>query len=148
MDLTATLESPASAPTLFAWVEDLATYPRWLEIVAGASGSAAGDDGLPAWVVDLRGRLGPLARTKRLRMVRAVHEPERSVAFERRELDGRQHAPWLLRAEILDRDGTRRLDMHLHYGGGLFGAVLERLLRDEIRRARDRLAALAAVGPP
>ena len=37
-------------------------------------------------------------------------------------------------------DGSR-LTMHLHYGGGLFGPVLERVLRDEIERSRPRLLA-------
>jgi hypothetical protein len=32
-----------------------------------------------------------------------------------------------------------RLTMHLHYGGGLFGPVLEKVLRDEIERSRPRL---------
>jgi len=30
--------------------------------------------------------------------------------------------------------------MHLHYGGGLWGPVLERLLRDEIERSASQLA--------
>jgi hypothetical protein len=29
--------------------------------------------------------------------------------------------------------------MHLHYGGSLWGPVLERLLSDEIERSRPRL---------
>src|SRR6185437_9058063 len=92
VDVTADLDTPATAETLFAWLEDLASYPRWLDIVARAEAvdAAAGDPG-PAWLVDLRGRLGPLARTKRLRMVRTVHDLGAAVIFERRELDGRQH---------------------------------------------------------
>jgi hypothetical protein len=34
------------------------------------------------------------------------------------------------------------LEVHLHYGGGLFGPVLERLLGDEIERSKPRLLAL------
>ena len=149
MDVTADLDTSASADTLFAWLEDLASYPRWLDIVARAEPvDAAGDDPGPAWLVDLRGRLGPLARTKRLRMVRTVHDPGAAVAFERRELDGRQHSPWVLRAAIVDNGDQRHLEMHLHYGGGLFGGVLERLLRDEIKRSRHRLQDLVTSGPP
>jgi hypothetical protein len=148
VDLTARLDTTATAATLFAWVDDLATYPRWLDIVTKAERAPTGDDGAPAWVIDLRGRLGPLARTKRLRMVRSVHEDRAAVTFERHELDGRQHSPWVLRAAIEDHGDTRHLDMHLHYGGGLFGGVLERLLGDEIRRSRDRLSALVDDGPP
>jgi len=32
--------------------------------------------------------------------------------------------------------------MNLHYGGGLWGPVLERLLGDEIERSKPRLLAL------
>ncbi|HVX16988.1 MAG TPA: SRPBCC family protein [Acidimicrobiales bacterium] len=146
MDLTATLDTDAPASTLFAWVDDLTTYPRWLDIVSRVVADPSGE--AEAWIVDLRGRLGPLARTKRLRMVRSRREEERLVVFERQELDGRQHSAWVLQAELADDGDRRRLDMHLHYGGGLFGAVLERLLADEVRRSRDRLRDLAAAGPP
>jgi hypothetical protein len=149
VDVNAELDTPASARTLFAWVEDLGAYPRWLDIVARAQPTegVASDPG-PAWLIDLRGRLGPLARTKRLRMVRSVHDEDTAVTFERRELDGRQHSPWVLRATIVDDGELRHLTMHLHYGGGLFGSVLERLLRDEISRSRDRLRSLVDAGPP
>ena len=36
-------------------------------------------------------------------------------------------------------NGGSLLTMRLHYGGALFGPVLERLLRDEIERSRERL---------
>jgi hypothetical protein len=137
MDLEAELTAPCSAAELFGWVEDLASYPRWLEIVTKVE--PRDDD---AWAVDLRGRVGPLARSKRLRMVRAEFEPGRRVVFERRELDDRQHSPWQLRATV-DPDGDHaRLAMALHYGGGLFGPVLEHVLRDEIERSRVRLVDL------
>jgi hypothetical protein len=95
-------------------------------------------------MVDLRGRLGPLARSKRLRMVRTVVDAPRSVRFERRERDGRSHSPWILEAVVEPTDGgaSSRLTMHLHYGGGLWGPVLERLLADEIERSRPRLIGL------
>ncbi|MEO9224265.1 MAG: SRPBCC family protein [Acidimicrobiales bacterium] len=149
MDLTADLVTDAAASTLFAWIDDLANYPQWLDIVTKAvqADAAPGDPG-PAWTVDLRGRLGPLARTKRLRMVRSVHETDAAVTFDRRELDGRHHSPWVLRATIEEAGTQRALHMALHYGGGLFGSVIERVLREEIRRSRDRLGTLAAAGPP
>lgn len=143
MDLDAELEAPCSADDLFGWVEDLSSYPRWLEIVTRAEPLPAGADGLHAWSVDLRGRLGPLARSKRLRMVRTVHDG-RAVRFERRELDGRAHSPWVLDARVEEVADRSRLHMHLHYGGGLFGPVIERVLRDEIDRSRSRLLDLLA----
>ena len=128
-------------------MDDLARYPAWFGVVQRAEPDDArpGDPG-PAWRVDLRGRLGPHARGKRLRMVRTAHEPPRSVRFERREDDGRSHSPWVLTAEVRSVDGRSRLDVRLHYGGGLFGPVLERLLVDEVERAKPRLVALVS-GP-
>lgn len=138
VDLSASLDAPVAPEELFAWVDDLSRYPAWLEIVPRAE--ATGDG---AWLVDLRGRLGPLARSKRLRMVRTACEAPRSVRFEREELDGRSHAAWVLEASVAPAADGSRLTMRLHYGGGLFGPVLERLLRDEIERSRPRLVACA-----
>ena len=115
-------------------MSDLGTYPSWLDIVPVARPEADG-----SWRVDLRGRLGPFARSKRLRMVRThADEPELAV-FEREELDGRQHSPWVLRAEVAEDGEGSALTMRLHYGGSLWGPVLERLLGDTIERSRGRL---------
>ena len=123
-------------------MEDLARYPAWFGAVQRAERDAARpDDPGPAWRVDLRGRVGPLARVKRLRMVRSAHEAPGLVRFERREDDGRTHSPWVLTAEVHAVPGGSRLDVRLHYGGGLFGPVLERLLADEVERAKPRLLA-------
>jgi hypothetical protein len=139
VDIQAELTAPCAPEVLFDWVRDLARYPDWLEIVTQAQ---PGDDG--SWAVDLRGRMGPLARTKRLRMIRTeLVEPSR-VVFERAELDGRDHSPWTLTAEVGPVDGGARLAMALHYGGGLFEPLIERVLRDEIERSRQRLLGLVA----
>jgi len=142
MDVTATLDAPCSREELFACVADLSRYPEWLDIVPRAVPARDGDDA-PAWTIDLRGRLGPFARSKRLRMVRTRNNAPDVVVFERRERDGRSHSPWLLEAMVAGReDGGSRLTMHLHYGGGLWGPLVERLLADEIERSRPRLLAL------
>ena len=127
-----------------AWVDDLERYPQWLAIVTSASPAPAveGDAG-PAWLVDLRGRLGPLARSKRLRMMRTQRTTDRAV-FERREADGKTHSPWVLEATVIPTDEGSRLVMHLHYGGSLWGPVLERMLGDEIEESRPRLLACLA----
>lgn len=162
MDVVAALVAPCPPDELFRWVEDLGRYPEWLEIVTRAEpltggregvGADVGDDGDgdgdadgagPAWAVDLRGRLGPLARSKRLRMVRTRCVAPTSVLFERVELDGRHHSPWVLQADVTPDGAGAALRMRLHYGGGLFGPVLERVLRDEIERSRLRLLALVS----
>ena len=150
MDVHADLEASCRPEDLFAWVDDLANYPPWLEIVTRAEALESAGDGLRAWAVDLRGRLGPMARSKRLRMVRSEHQPLRSVTFERVELDGREHSPWVLRVTVDGDEDTSRLTMDLHYGGRLFGPVIERVLRDEIERSRHRLKDLveSAATPP
>ena len=139
MDLTSELEAPCSAETLFDHLDDLGTYPSWLTIVARAE---VADPDEPAWTVDLRGRLGPLARSKRLRMVRSIHDAPRHCRFERRELDGKDHSAWVLDIEIGEVDDERAtLVMRLHYDGGFGGVLLERMLRDEIERSRPTLIA-------
>lgn len=148
MDVTADLAAPCTAERLFAEVGDLSAYPSWLGIVAHAEpADADGDDPGPAWSVELRGRLGRLARSKRLRMVRTVFDPGSRVRFERRELDGRRHSPWVLEARVSPTDeGGSRLEMHLHYGGSFGGSLLERMLDDEIERSRPRLLARVGAG--
>ncbi len=145
MDVTTTLDAPCDAATLFPWVDDLARYPEWLDIVPRAVAvDPHHDDAGPAWSVDLRGRLGPFARAKRLRMVRTVADEPQRVRFERSEHDGRQHSDWVLEADLTPHGGGTRLTMHLHYGGRLWMPALDRLLSDEIERSRPRL--LARVG--
>jgi hypothetical protein len=142
VDVTATLDAPCAPELLFDLVADLSRYPEWLDIVPRAVPAENGD-GAPAWTIDLRGRLGPFARSKRLRMVRTRNDAPKAVVFERRERDGRSHSPWLLEATVEEGDdGSSRLTMHLHYGGGLWGPLVERLLSDEIERSRPRLLAL------
>lgn len=149
MDLRASLDADCTPETLFEWVGGLDTYDRWLEIVPRTTDAEPidGDPG-PAWHVTLRGRLGPLARSKRLRMVRTEHrrpvgdEPGVAV-FERREVDGRDHAPWRLTATVDATPTGSRLEMQLHYGGSLWVPLLDRLLTSEIEGSRRRLRALA-----
>lgn len=142
MDVTASLDAPCPVDELFTAVDDLSSYPSWLTIVTKAvpaDGDARGEDPGPAWQVDLRGRLGPLARSKRLRMVRTALDAPTHIRFERRELDGRSHSSWVLDAEVYAVDEGSRLTMRLHYGGSFGGALLERMLKDEIERSRPRL---------
>lgn len=137
MDVTATLDAPVSPARLYDEVSALDGYPGWIDIVHRAE--PAGDG---SWNVELRGKVGPFARSKRLRMERTTAEPERRVVFERREQDGRTHAPWVLTATIESTTSGSRLTMHLHYGGSLFtGGVLEKMLADQILRGRERLLA-------
>jgi hypothetical protein len=142
MDVHASVDAPCEPARLLDEVDDLSRYPAWLDLVHRAV-RVAGTDA-PTWDVELRARVGPLARSKRLRMERTVHDPAAGrVVFERREADGRRHSPWTLSAEIMASGSGSTLAMHLHYGGSLWtGGVLERVLADQITNGREGLLQL------
>lgn len=144
MDVVATLEAGCEPAALVAVVRDLDRYPEWLSILPRTDAEVGSEPA--AWSVELRATIGPLARSKKLRMVRAVDEPAH-VRFERDETDGRRHSPWVLDATVEAVDDGSRLTMSLHYGGALGGGLVERLLRDEIESSRGRLRALVEEGP-
>lgn len=139
VDFTASARLPAAPDRVFADVCDLTTYPHWLGIVHRAEVDGDG------WLVDVGARIGPLARTKRVRMTAIEQRPHELVRFERAELDDRVHSPWVLEAHLepIDADGTY-LTMCLHYGGALWLPGLDLVLRNEVRRAGGRLAARLA----
>jgi hypothetical protein len=141
MHVTATLDAPCPVADLRRWVDDLERYPLWLGIVPRAE--REGGQGQPAWAVELRATLGPLARSKRLRMLRTVDEPGH-LRFERAELDAKDHSEWVLDVAIETIDTGSRLTMGLHYGGAFGGSILERLLGDEIEASKPRLLELAS----
>jgi hypothetical protein len=145
VDLTVSLDAPHPPDAVFPWVAELDRYPAWLDIVPRAVRLEL-PDGDDTWLVWLRARLGPLARSKRLRMRRVAVDVPRSVRFERAEDDDRDHSAWVLdvTVEPLEAGAASRLTVQLHYGGGLLGPVVERLLADEIDRSRQRLLACLA----
>ena len=139
MDLDVDLETPATPARLFASVEDLGDYPAWMGLVHAARSVEA-----DVWDVELRGRVGPFARSKRLRMRRTVIAPGSHVRFERDETDGRAHGRWVLDARVDPTPNGARLAMRLHYGGRLWSSIVERVLLDEIESSKRRLAELVA----
>jgi len=149
MDVHASLEAPCEADVLFGLVDDLAFYPRWIDLVHRADPISDGEWDVVAdavWMVELRARVGPLARSKRLRMKRTEHDVvARHVVFSRAEADSRRHSAWVLTADVTTLPTGSALTMNLHYGGGLWtGGLLERALADQITNGRARLAALAS----
>jgi hypothetical protein len=112
-----------------------------------AARSAPADPGTRAavgdsWSVVLSARIGPLRRSKRLRMVCTIAEPPTRARFERAEADGREHASWVLEARVEGSGGASQLRMDLSYDGRLWGPLVERVLQDQIEAARPRLVAL------
>jgi hypothetical protein len=150
MRTTESVSVPASPAEVFPYVVDLGRYPGWLGLVHEATPLMAdASDDPSAWSVELRARVGPFARSKKLRMIRSVEEQDRLVEFERAELDGRNHARWSLRVE-LDQSGEAmtHVTMHLAYDGALWtGGLLERVLDEEIRRGRSGLIGLVSGAP-
>lgn len=140
MEISETALTGAEPEALYDLVADLANYPGWLTIVARAETQTGPErDPRGSWIVDLRGRVGPFARAKRLRMVRVVDQRPVLVRFERIEDPRRDHAPWSLQARVEPVAEGTRLSMDLHYGGSRFAPVLAPILREEIRRGRQEL---------
>jgi Polyketide cyclase / dehydrase and lipid transport len=150
MELVRTLDAPVSPDRLFALVDDLAVYPTWMPLVHDVT-EVAWPDGGPVWDVELRAKVGPFARSKRLRMRRTERVAPEHAVFERAEVDGRAHSPWVLRAAVAptaDGASTSRLTMSLRYGGSLWtGAALQRVLDHEVDRGRTNLLALLSSEP-
>ncbi len=153
---TESVRVPAPPALVFPHVAALDRYPHWMRLVHDAvptdsEGVPTADPPAdpPAWTVELRARVGPFARSKQLRMVRRLHEPDRLVEFERAEVDGRQHARWALRVDVeAADDDSSVVTMHLAYDGALWtGGLLDRVLDDEIRRARAGLTAVVTGEP-
>lgn len=141
---------PGPPERAFALVDDLGVYPTWMDLVHDV-GEVDPTGGLRTWNVELQAQVGPFARSKRLRMVRVVHDPGRRVVFERAEVDGKRHSPWILGAalepESSEESGPAgamtRLTMTLTYGGNLWtGAVLQRVLDDHVERGAAALSEL------
>lgn len=135
---------PAEPARAFALVDDLAAYPAWMDLVHDVVPTES-PTGEPAWEVELQAQVGPFTRSKRLRMVRVVHEPPERVAFERVEIDDRRHSSWVLAAtlapvESAEHESATSITMTLTYGGNLWtGAVLQRVLDDHVERGAAAL---------
>jgi hypothetical protein len=145
VDRTEVLTLAAAPEAVMAVVGDLEAYPRWLDLVRRVTDAEPEADGTPAWFVELRGKVGPLARSKRLRMVRVARD-ERTARFERREADGRPHSEWVLDVEVVPKGEGSELAMRLRYGGSLWGPLLDRLLADAVQRGRTTLPQVVSEG--
>jgi hypothetical protein len=137
----------ATVAGLFEHVATLDRYPRWMRLVHRVD-EIEPDHGRPAWRVELRARVGPFARSKQLRMVRTVFEPDHRVRFERIQDDDRDHAAWILGATVAAADAGATVATELTYSGNLWGSnVLQRVLDDEIRRGKQALRDVVSAEP-
>lgn len=139
---------PASPQQILVWMSDLETFPQWTNLLHHVESQDASPDHDRAWQVELRGRIGPFARSKRLRMVRVDTDSPDHLRFERRELDGIEHGSWILDVRVEPSGGeTSRVRVVFEYRGRLWSGAMERLLRDEIESSKRRLTDLVTRGP-
>ncbi len=154
MDQQFSAELATGPERVYPLVADLTRYPEFLDIVHKVEPAPAADGEAPAWLVTLRAKIGPFARSKRLRMVRTGADEGRQARFERAEVDGRNHSAWVLEATIDPAPATDHpagdgpasgsiLTMRLAYSGGLWSSALDGLLRAQVDRAARKLDTLA-----
>lgn len=140
--ISADVDVPAAQ--LFSAMNDLGTYGEWMALIdrCDVADPHESDTG-PAWVVTLKAKVGPFARSKRLRMVRVESLADSSVRFERRELDGKEHSAWTMEAAIQPGSSPDEsaVTVELTYSGGLWSGPLDAVLGTQVDAARDRLRA-------
>lgn len=136
-------DTKVDSAELFAAMADLGTYSQWMSLIDRCEPAelADGDTG-PAWVVTLQAKVGPFARSKRLRMVRVESVPNTAVRFERSETDGKEHSAWVMEALIVPLvPSGSSVTVELTYSGGLWSGPLDIVLGSQVDVARDRLRA-------
>ncbi len=144
MKIDVDLDVPAPPRSVWPHVEMLDRYPPWMRLVHRVE-AVDPIDGNPAWDVELRAKVGPFARSKRLRMARTACSEGSFVRFERAEFDGRDHAEWTLSTTLIGSETGSVVAAELFYGGDLWtGGVLERVLEQEIRQAKSSLLDVTA----
>jgi hypothetical protein len=139
VDIRVDVNLPCSAKELLPFIDDLAQYPSWMGLV-----HTVVPEGEGVWQVELRGKIGPFARSKRLRMIQVETSEPHHIRFERQENDGRSHSDWVLDAQVTEVGSASTLNMTLRYSGRLFSSVVERALHDEIEASKRRLRELVA----
>jgi hypothetical protein len=139
---TISTETPASPDRLFATMSDLGTYVEWMTLIERSEPAvaAAGDAG-PAWWVTLRAKVGPFARSKRLRMVRTHMDEPSVVRFDRCETDGKSHSAWIMEARIEALESGSQVTVELSYSGGLWSGPLDAVLGSKVDDSVPRLRA-------
>jgi carbon monoxide dehydrogenase subunit G len=135
MKYSSSVKLPVSQNVVRPFITDLDKYPEWMPLVHQVE-----PDGDQSWNVELRAKVGVFARSKRLRMTRTVLS-DSAVVFERDEQDGRQHSPWTMKIDLVDRGVHCDVTIHLSYGGSLWiPGVLDRVLASHVDAGKVGLA--------
>ncbi len=131
MQTQVTVDVAAQGSEVFAVMADLSNYRELIPLVHSVKQVASSEPWL--WEVELRAKVGPFARSKKLTMTRTVNESPNRLVFARHETDNRDHAQWTLSVDITDAGAATQISLHLLYGGRLWtGGVLEKILHDNI----------------
>lgn len=135
MFYSSTLELPVDQTLVHPYVSDLKRFEEWMPLIHSVE--SAGDN---VWDVELRAKVGVLARSKRLRMRRTSNSPEH-IVFERDESDGRNHSAWTLKVRTEPSVSGCVVAMELSYGGTLWTAgILDRVLASQVEAGKAGLA--------
>ncbi len=144
MHRTITADVTATPQRVLDIVSDLSTYAEWLDLVTSVEPAPSeSDESGPAWFVTLRAKVGPFARSKRLRMVR-TESTDTGARFDRREVDRRDHSAWTMASEVTEGPAGSVVAMELSYDGKLFSGPLEAILDAASHDAGQKLSDYAA----
>ena len=128
------MELPVDQSLVHPYVSDLKKFEEWMPLIHSVE--SAGDN---VWNVELRAKVGVLARSKRLRMRRTSNTPEH-IVFERDESDGRNHSAWTLKVNTEPSQSGCVVTMELTYGGALWTAgILDRVLASQVEAGKAGL---------
>jgi len=136
---TSSVTVPVTIDRVVPHLVDLSGYPQWMPMIHSIARDDDGDE--TAWSVELRSKVGPFARSKRLRMVRTVSDQSPAAArfvFDRRERGGASHSMWRMSVDVVSAGESTDVTIHLEYGGALWTAgVLDKVLAGNIDAGRE-----------
>lgn len=139
MRASSSVTVPVAIEPVVPHLADLSGYPQWMPMIHSIERD---DDGAEVgWSVELRAKVGPFARSKKLRMVRTVNrvsDGTASFVFERKERGGRSHSPWRMSVNVASNGPSTDVTIDLEYGGALWTAgVLDRVLAGNIEAGKE-----------
>lgn len=140
MKVDSSVVVPAAPDKVAPFVSSLDRYVEWMPLIHSVA--VDGDD---AWVVELRAKIGPFARSKRIRMKRSRNVDASGYTFVRDETDGRTHSPWTLSVDLSSVDGGTLVAVTMSYEGSLWmGGPLDKVLASQIDAGKSGLVAAVA----
>ena len=139
MRASSSVTVPVAIEQVVPHLADLSGYPQWMPMIHSIERD---DDGAEVgWSVELRAKVGPFTRSKRLRMVRTQNNQSHdgaSIVFERKERGGTSHSVWCMSVNVTSRGPSTDVSIDLEYGGTLWTAgVLDRVLAGNIDAGKD-----------